>query len=329
MERLPAVRVDGLSEQSYKAAIELFLLRCRSLNLSPNTITWYGIVLEGLAAFAETLPDKPIPRNTRTPHIRAYLGHLHEKITKVGRKIAPGSVRRFFVTVKTFFSFLERERVILESPMKTMEKPKAPRVIIRPLSPEQVQAVLTQPDTKTFTGLRNWVMLLLMLDSGLRLSEVLSVRTGDIDWAASAVTVMGKGAKERTVYFGANVKRALWNYKQRRGDIPSTDSLFVDQFGRAVKKRWFQQILARYGRRAAVEGVRVSPHTMRHTFAVSYILGGGDAFSLQRLLGHSTMETVKLYVALANRDVALQHRKFSPMDRLGMIPGARRQVRLK
>ncbi|MCX5795313.1 MAG: tyrosine-type recombinase/integrase [Elusimicrobia bacterium] len=330
MERLPAVRSElAVSEQSYQAAIELFLLRCRSMNLSPHTITWYGAVLGGFAAFLDGLPERPLPRHTTAPQVRAYLEHLNCTATKTGRRVAPGSVRRFFVTLKTFFAFLERERVVLNNPMLTLEKPKAPKVVIRPLSPEQVQALLAQPKTRTFTGLRNWTMILLALDTGLRLSELLSIRTGDIDWAGSGITVLGKGAKERTVYFGAMAKKALWDYRQRRGDIPGVDAFFTDQFGRPVKPRWFQQVLARYGRSAGVEGVRVSPHTMRHTFAVSYILNGGDAFSLQRLLGHSTMETVKLCVGLANRDVALQHRKFSPMDRLGMVPGERRQVRLK
>ena len=314
------------SEQSYKAAVELFEMRCRSLNLSPETIVWYEKVLRGFIVFLDTLPDRPLPRNTKPLHVRAYLDYLHGKTTKVGRKVAPGSVKRFYVGLKTFFGFLARERVILSDPMALVEKPRAPKVIIRSLSPEQVQALLRQPDTRTFTGLRNWTMFLLMLDSGLRLSELLAIKTADIDWAGNGITVMGKGAKERTIYFGSAAKKALWDYKQRRGDTPGVDALFVDQFGRTVKKRWLQQVLARYGRKASIEGVRVSPHTLRHSFAVSYILNGGDAFSLQRLLGHSSMETVKIYVGLANRDVALQHRRFSPMDSLGIVPGQRRQV---
>ena len=77
---------------------------------------------------------------------------------------------------------------------------------------------------------------------------------------------------------------------------------------------------------AGIQDVRVSPHTMRHTFATQYILNGGDAFSLQKILGHSTLDMVKIYVGLANRDVTLLHRKFSPMDRLGEVPGAKRRI---
>jgi integrase/recombinase XerD len=148
--------------------------------------------------------------------------------------------------------------------MALIEKPKAPKVILRPLSGEQIGALLAQFDTKHFTGLRDWAMTVLLLDSGLRLSEMLGIRNRDIHWAENGVNVMGKGAKERTVSFGAKVKKALWDYKQRRGDLAGQDFFFVDHFGRPVKKRWFQQVLARRGKAANIEGVRVSPHTLRH-----------------------------------------------------------------
>ena len=238
-------------------------------------------------------------------------------------------MKRFYVALKSFYGFLERERVILSNPVALIKKPKAPKVILRPLSGEHIASLLAQFDTKSFTGLRDWAMTVLLLDSGLRLSEMLGIRTQDINWAENGVNVMGKGSKERTVNFGAKVKKALWDYKQRRGDLTGQDFFFVDHYGRPVKKRWYQQVLARRGKSAGIEGVRISPHTMRHTFAVQYIMNGGDAFSLQRLLGHSSMETVTIYVGLANRDVAQQHRKFSPLDRMESVPGSVMRVRLK
>jgi integrase/recombinase XerD len=84
--------------------------------------------------------------------------------------------------------------------------------------------------------------------------------------------------------------------------------------------------LKRYGAAAGIQGVRVPPHTLRHTFATQYILNGGDAFSLQQILGHSTLEMVMIYVRLANRDVALQHKKYSPVDLMGSVLGATRRV---
>jgi integrase/recombinase XerD len=167
-------------------------------------------------------------------------------------------------------------------------------------------------------------MILTLLDTGLRLSEILGLRRDCIDWQGNRLIVRGKGDKERSVPFGTAVRRALWEYAQRRGDVSGQDVFFLDQFGGQICARHIQITLRRYGKQAGIEGVRVSPHTLRHTFATQYILNGGDAFSLQQILGHSTLEMVKQYVKLANRDVALQHRRYSPVDNLGSVEGPRR-----
>mgnify|MGYP001603328615 CR=1 FL=1 len=210
-----------------------------------------------------------------------------------------------------------------------IEKPKVEKKLLRPLNMDQVRLLLAQPKTKTFCGFRNWTMMLLMLDTGLRLGEVLGLRRDRIDWQASRLTVLGKGDKERAVPFGGAVKKALWDYAQWRGDVAGQDIFFLDQFGGQICPRHFQIRLKRYGKAANIEGVRVSPHTLRHTFATQYILNGGDAFSLQAMLGHSTLEMVKIYVRLANRDVALQHQRYSPIDKLGPRASGRRSVRFR
>ena len=94
--------------------------------------------------------------------------------------------------------------------------------------------------------------------------------------------------------------------------------MFVSRCGRRLTSRHVQIMVRRYGRHAEIQGVRVSPHTLRHTFATQYIRNGGDPFSLQAILGHSTLEMVRNYVNLASRDVAIQHKKFSPLDRLNL-----------
>lgn len=160
--------------------------------------------------------------------------------------------------------------------------------------------------------------MLLLLDTGLRISEAMNIRLKDIDRANSSVTVMGKGSKERTVHFGQTVRRALSQYLERRGDL-ETDYLFVTEYGDPMQQRMAQQQITRYGALAKIQGVRISPHTFRHTFAKNWIVNGGDVFSLQKMLGHTTMEMVRRYVNLANEDVGRAHRTYSPADRmLGM-----------
>ncbi|MFH1725750.1 MAG: tyrosine-type recombinase/integrase [Elusimicrobiota bacterium] len=251
-------------------------------------------------------------------HIRAYLSEEKK------RGISAETIHRSYGGLRCFFKFLQRDGIISRNPMELVEKPRRERRLIRPMDPEQVRALLAQPDPKTFLGLRNKVMMLLMLDSGLRLSEVLGIRLCHVDINGGGVVVMGKGRKERSVPFAETLRRALRSYLGKRAKLRAGgDLLFVSRKGRRLTGRHVQIIVRRYGRQAGIEGVRLSPHTLRHTFATQYIRNGGDPFSLQAILGHSTLEMVRNYVNLASRDIMVQHKKFSPLDCLfaGRQPG--------
>lgn len=131
---------------------------------------------------------------------------------------------------------------------------------------------------------------------------------------------MGKGTKERMVPFGASIKQALKEYLKRRGDIENNNRLFLTHFAEPVNRHTLVRTLRKLGKKAGVKNVRVSPHTFRHTFAKNWILAGGDSFSLQKILGHTTQEMVSQYVNLATNDLRTQHSKFSPVDRLIVEP---------
>ena len=150
-----------------------------------------------------------------------------------------------------------------------------------------------------------------------------------MDLQDNTIKVLGKGGKEREVPFGATAKQALLQYLMRIGEIPGQDLLFLNRFGGGVNRRTIQRQIQLYAEKAEIKGVRPSPHTLRHTFATQYILNGGDAFSLQKILGHSTLDMVRVYVDMANSNMTLQHKKFSPMDRLGHVPGIVKRVAIK
>ena len=107
--------------------------------------------------------------------------------------------------------------------------------------------------------------------------------------------------------------------------LKGQELVFLNRFGGGINRRTIQRQLQLYGQRAGITGVRISPHTIRHTFATQYILNGGDAFSLQKILGHSSLDMVRVYVDMAGSNVALQHRKYSPMDQLQAVPGIKKQ----
>ncbi len=212
------------------------------------------------------------------------------------------------------FGFWSREGILDKNPMALVEKPRRERVLIRPLTPEQATALLAQPNTHRVDGLRDRAMMMLMLDSGLRVSEVIAVETERIDWLSRTLVVLGKGRRERSVPFSDKTSQVLKEYAAARAQrVIQAPNFFLGRTGKPLERHKIRKLVAKYGAKAGIRGVRVSPHSLRHTFAILYIRGGGDAFSLQLILGHADPSTTKIYINLAQSDIADQHQKFSPM----------------
>ena len=167
---------------------------------------------------------------------------------------------------------------------------------------------------------RDLAIHFLLFDSGMRASELCSLKFRDFDLQGRQCTVLGKGNKRRTVYFGSKARKALWNYlKEQPRDLD--DAVFMADRGKnhqeALTRSGLRQIIHRLGVKAGLQGVRCSPHTYRHTFAISILRAGGNVFSLQQLLGHTNLSVTQRYCALAQGDLENQHRQFAPADRLG------------
>ena len=288
-------------------AVENFVSRCQANNLADGTIAWYKQILKSLLAHLEAAGVHDA-RAITTQHLRDYLS------ARRGKGLSSETVLREWGALKCFFRFLTREESLLTDPMVRVERPKRERHLIEPMDMAQVRKLLDQADLSTTKGLENRAMMLLMVDSGLRLSEVLGLELRHIYWPEKMVTVLGKGRKERSVPVGRNTVMALEKYLAVRG--AGGQLVFVSRGGKRHSPKSVQNRIRAYGESADIQGVRVSPHTLRHSFAIQWIRNGGDVFNLQKILGHSTLDMVKTYVNLASRDVSIQHKKFSPMDLL-------------
>lgn len=299
-----------------QSAVESFLSRCDALNLAAGSVAWYRHILKNMAASLIACGARDL-RGVTPPMLRDHLSNLRR------RGQASETVFRTYGGMRCAFLFWKREGAIESNPMELVERPRRERVLIRPLSAEQAGRLIEMPDKRGVYGLRDRAMMMLMLDSGLRISELLSLEAGRVDWLNCTVTVMGKGRKERSVPFSAKTGQALLEYAQARSKTRVRDGqFFLGKTGKRICRSKARKLILRYGKAAGIEGVRMSPHTLRHTFAVLYVRNGGDSFSLQEILGHSTLEMTKRYVNLASRDVAEQHKKFSPMEALiGKGPG--------
>jgi site-specific recombinase XerD len=161
----------------------------------------------------------------------------------------------------------------------------------------------------------------------MRVSELCHLKLNDVWLEEGMLKVLGKGNKERLIPMGKQVQRCLWHYISRFRPEPlvaSGNLLFLAQDGKPLTKDRAEKIMARYGKKAGLKGVRCSPHTLRHTAAVKFLRNGGDVFSLQRMLGHASLEMTRRYCELADTDVKQAHMTASPVDNLD-LPAKRRR----
>lgn len=216
-----------------------------------------------------------------------------------------------------------REMLVEETPFSRVKIPRAAGKVIRAFSNAQLEELVNAVNTDMPEGYRDYAIILTLLDTGIRVSELTGLRLGDVQMEERTLKVMGKGNKERMVPFGKGVQRVLWGYINRVRPGPAlvrNDFLFLTADGRPLTKNRVEFRMKKYGSRAGITGVRCSPHTLRHTAAISFLRNGGDVFSLQRLLGHRSLEMTRRYCEVADVDVQNAHATASPVDNLIHVP---------
>ncbi len=290
--------------------IEAYLLACRAEGKSPNTIRWYE---QKLRSFCGFLCSRQLPLNPDdlTPEIvRGLVVHLQ------ATGVSAFTTRGYVQVVKGLFTWLENEGYIDENPLHRVKLPKTPKYVVRPLEEDEVGRILDVIDPRTRAGARDLAILLLLLDTGIRLGELAGLTEGDGLHAIREGTmrVFGKGSRERIVPVGLTTQSALRRYLQIHRHASRSDTLFVSASGQALTAEGLRQAIRRLANRAGVQGVH--PHRLRHTAAVTFLRAGGDVFSLQRMLGHSSLEVTRNYVLLTDTDVKRVHQRASPADRL-------------
>jgi site-specific recombinase XerD len=265
---------------------------------------------------------------TREEHPEGRFGSDHPSVR---RETRPSTVQTYFKIIRAFSNFCLAEGLISETPMRNVKAPRVPNDQIQPLAPEQVQA-LVDAARRSRAPERAVALVLILVDTGMRVSEVCALAVGDVDRGTGELVVFGKGNKKRRVYMGLSSRRALWRYLEtdRRIALPD-EPLFVSvgglQAGAAMTPSGLFQVVSKLGQTACLKGVRCPPRTLRHTFAVSFLRAGGNLFELQQLMGHTDLTVLRRYVALAEADLAQAHRAASPADRIELWCDRRPGVR--
>jgi len=307
--------------------IEGFKLTCQTEGKSPKTIEWYISFLQRFHRFLEAngLPSN-INKLDKTC-IRHFIVHLQQeaRTPRTGKPLSGATVQGYVRTLKAFFTWASREEYTTTNIMAKIPVPKAEAKVITAFTEEQLHGLFDMCLCSNGSGTRNMVILLLLLDCGLRVSELVGIELNDINLAEGIIKLRkAKGSKERFVPIGSITQKALWKYINISRPKPLTShihQLLLNVKGLSLTKNGIQQMLRRYGRKAGISAVRCSPHTFRHTFARNYLLNGGDIFSLQKILGHSSLASVRIYLNLFAADVKKQHVQFSPVDNLAGSSG--------
>jgi integrase/recombinase XerD len=235
-------------------------------------------------------------------------------------------------SLRAFWNWCVQEEFIAWSPFTKLRIPRAPQKVIATFTQGQLRDLLAAIDISKPVGFRDWAVVLTLLDTGLRAGELAGLTLESVRLEEGIVKVHGKGNKERIVPIGARVQKAIWKYIQRHRPEPANPlctNIFLTREGYPLTVNRLETIIENCGRRAGIQGVRCSPHTFRHTFSIWYMRNGGDVFSLQRILGHSSLDIVRLYVNMADTDVKSCHSKFSPGDNLDLGRGGRRLLAQK
>ncbi|NTZ20785.1 integrase [Paenibacillus sp. JMULE4] len=297
---------------TWEEAVKLFIQARRAETSSDHTVKFEQNSLE---CYRRILQEQEIEAgvyDVTTDFLRNKF--IMTMVEKKGYKL--NTINNRIKAIKRFFLFLHEEGWIPDNPAAHLKTRKGHHPTIPSFTEEQVVALLKQPDQNTFTGFRDYTMLSLILDTGLRIGEMTKLKMSQVDVKESQILgVIGKSKKPRDIPFCDEVRKILIRYIKARGDVKS-QHFFVTLDGRPLGVRSFQEALRQYGKDAGITNVRVSPHTLRHTFAKMYIMHDGDPYSLQDILGHTSQDMVKKYVNLWRPEMREKHTKSSPMRHL-------------
>lgn len=316
-KREPSIKID-LDMQ-----IVRYLETKRLAKRSPKTISAYDQVL---AQFRKWLAEKEDPPIT-SDLIREYIHYLtfektrwddHPTSPDAGVGLSARTVNNVIRCLRIFFNHLAEERVITNNPMDSVEYQTEEKETFEVFADDDVLRLLSAPNRRVYTGRRDYCMMLVLVDAGLRVRELCNLKKSDVDFKLRQITIRAEIAKTRTTRVVPVSQKTikeletLINYM----DTGEDDYLWLTQFGERYFGDSFAKLLKLYAKRAGVSGARVSPHTFRHYFAVKFLREGGDPMALARILGHSSLDMTQVYVRYTGSDLRAQHDKASPVTSL-------------
>ncbi len=270
-------------------------------NASPHTCRCYRRDLEAFEDFIKNSGTQLAPggdvkiEKVDRVAIRKYLSFLHRKNKK-------SSIARKISTLRSFYKYLVREQLIPSNPAKAVSTPKVEKTLPTTLSVDEAFRLMESPQSRSVKfskgsgerGLRDRAILELLYSSGLRVSELVGLNSNHLDLDLGIVRVMGKGRKERIVPVGVKAVDALKAYFEERGVLKGDEPIFINSSGGRLTSRSVGRLIKKYTRHSSIFR-KISPHSLRHTFATHLLDAGADIREIQEMLGHSSLSTTQRY----------------------------------
>lgn len=286
----PRARYGSVKAIALSDAINGFLLTCRARKLSENTIADYS---RTLYRFLNHVGDLSI-RDINSTQITAFLA---------AQPWSEKTVLNYHIGLAALWTWAMREGYANKHIVRITDRPRPKKLAIEPLTEKEIRSLLT--NCKGRNEIRNRAILFLLLDCGLRASELCGLEYSSIDLNRQHVRVLGKGNKERLIPFSVQTKNALFDHILNEYVKNKSQRPFL------FNRNSLAHLIQRLGKMAGINDVH--PHRFRHTFAINYLRNGGDAYSLQEILGHTTLGMVKTYLRIAQVDVDQAHMRASPV----------------
>lgn len=258
-------------------------------NASEHTLRNYGNDLRALAVF---LGAKNALNDVTKGLLREFLADLADQ------KLARRSIVRRLSAIRSFFSYLQKEKLLEVNPMADIESPKLERKIPVSLTYEQVQNLFSQPDTSDFMGLRDRAILELFYSSGLRVSELVALCKQDFDSNKLEMRLMGKGRKMRVVPITKNAGDWVMRYLSHPEHTSKTDAIFLNRFFGRLTTRSVDRLFEKYLKASGL-AAHITPHIIRHTIATHWLENGMDLKTIQLILGHTSLATTTIYTQVS------------------------------
>lgn len=278
------------------------------LGLSNNTLSSYRRDLEGYARWLAGRGQNLVESSRE--EVQRYLAD------RTTAKYTARSNARLLSSLRQFYRLLQRDGALSADPTLLVDAPKLPRSLPKALGETEIDALIRTPDVATPLGLRDRAMIELMYAAGLRVTELVDIKAGEVNLRQGLVRITGKGAKERLVPLGEVAADWLERYVRESRPLllkgSKADALFVTIRRAGMTRQMFWNVIKKHAQLAGIASAKISPHVLRHSFATHLLNHGADLRALQMMLGHSSLTTTQIYTLVAKEGLKRLHAQHHP-----------------